>query len=267
MFDYESYLREKLNVINNTRGLGLQIEIANEQAFMKYKSYTPDTIYVVIKKLGTTYMYDVLTQPIQLMIFAEQNQFDKTKALIDEFTNTYNWLSETIAGINGNFTYVKQQYSNAVVVNNFNVVGWGYRTMLYVTGDLAIMENVADVSATINNVVERGKILVDNHEVKPLTFNIAYTMTGNTQPTQQDKIATTMKTQATFSVAMSIQMVSSDFLNKILDITNGTTNGNEEFVFNFSINSKAYNIALKLTSCQITTSPNNIPTIQLGFMR
>ena len=233
MFDYEEYLREKLNQINITRGYNLTIEVASEQAFVKIKTFLPDTIYVMIKKLATTYMYDVLTQPIQLMILAEQNQMETTKKLVDEFTNSYNWLSEIVEGTSGNYTYVKQQYSNAVVINNFNVVGWGYRTMLYITGDLAIMENVCDISATIDNVVKRGSILVDSNEVKPLTFNISYNMTGNTQPIGTERIATTEKTMSTLSIAMSVQMIGSSFVNKVLGIMNGTTSGNELFNFTF----------------------------------
>ena len=267
MFDYESYLREKLNQIRIARGYDLNIEISSEQAFVKIKTYSPKTIYVVIKKLATTYMYDVLTQPIQLMVLAEQNTLDDTKKLIDEFTNSYNWLNEIIEGESGQYTYIKQQYSNAVVLNNFDEVKWGYRSMLYITGDLVIMENVCDVSATINNVVKRGSILVDNNEVKPLTFNLAYQMTGNTQPVGESRIAITEKTMSTISIAMSIQMVGSDFLSKVLNISSGNTNGNELFNFSFTFYNVSFALGLKLSSCQIVTSPNNIPTIQLGFTR
>ena len=64
MFDYEYFLTEKLNTIKLANNWDIDLEISNEQAFAKIKTFLPNTIYVVIKRLATNYQYNVLTMPI-----------------------------------------------------------------------------------------------------------------------------------------------------------------------------------------------------------
>lgn len=258
MFNYENDLELKLKTINTQKQLGLTIEVASEQAFAKQKTFAPNTIYVVVKKLGASMTFEAITQPVQLIIICEQNSLDKTQELLNTFVETYNWQSETqISG--STTTYVKQQYSKPVVMSNFNEVGFGYRSALYVSGTLFLMENVLDVK----------DIYVDGVEIQPLTFNINYSMSGNTQPVRNDKISSTEKNVSTMSISMSIPMTDTDLVRKIIGIMNVNDtnwNGNEVFAFSFNMGlTLTYN--MKLTSAQVITSPNQVPSLSLGFMR
>jgi len=265
-YNYENYLREKLNLINN----GLEeservktIEVADEQVFAKNKTFDPETIYVVIKKLASSISYEAITQPVQCVVLCEQNSLAKTQNILKIFVDTYNWATD-IQTVNNNTTYVKQQHSTPVVLSNFNEVGYGYRSVVYFTTTLYIMENVADVN----------RLYIDNVELKPLAFNITYSMTGNTQPIGNEKIASTVKNVATASIGMTIPLTETILVKKILEIMDGKTSGNTDFAFDFWIGNETgstgkghFSYNMKLISATINTAPNQVPSIQLGFMR
>lgn len=119
------------------------------------------------------------------------------------------------------------------------------------------MEDVADVK----------ELTVDTSEVKPLSFGINYTMSGNTQPVGNSNLATTFKNVASLSITMTIPMKNTILVEKIVKIMNGTSSGNTDFTFYFKINDVEFNnIKLKLTSSQIITAPNQVPSLQLGFI-
>ena len=254
MWDYEYFITEKLNQIKNTNDYDINIEVASEQAFAKIKTFKPNTIYVIIKKLASTLTYNITTQPVQILTIAEQNQLDITKALLESFVNTYNWttdLDET--------TYLKQQYSSPVVLSNFNEVSYGYRSIVYVTGTLYVMENVVDIDT----------LEIDGTEYKPLTFGFSYQMTGNTQAVGTSILAETVKSVATFTVTLSVPLLNDDLCNKVRQIMNGTLSGNTNFLFEITFTTGTANIEtnMKLINAQLQTAPNTAPSLNLSFMR
>ena len=254
MWDYEYFITEKLNQIKNTNDYDINIEVASEQAFAKIKTFKPNTIYVIIKKLASTLTYNITTQPVQILTIAEQNQLDITKALLESFVNTYNWttdLDET--------TYIKQQYSSPVVLSNFNEVSYGYRSIVYVTGTLYVMEDVVDIDT----------LEIDGTEYKPLTFGFSYQMTGNTQAVGTSILAETVKSVATFTVTLSVPLLNDDLCNKVRQIMNGTLSGNTNFLFEITFTTGTANIEtnMKLINAQLQTAPNTAPSLNLSFMR
>lgn len=251
--DYELFLTEKLNIIKLDKNWDVDIEVSSEQAFAKLKTFKPNTIYVIIKKLATDFQYNVLSQPLQIMAISEQNQIDITKELFEIFCGENNWKTEK-----DGTTYVKQQYSMPVVLSNFNEVGFGYRSVVYVSGMLEILENVVDISS----------VKIDGVEYKPISFSIAYQMTGNTQAVGTQRIAVTQKSIATFNVTISVALLDDLFCNKVLDVLNESESGNVDFSFEIAFNNNTtITKDMKLTSAQIITAPNQAPSLQLAFMR
>lgn len=253
-WDYEYFITEKLNTIKNTKGYEVDIEIASEQAFAKIKSFRPNTIYVIIKMLSSTLTYNIKTQPVQILAITEQNQIDITKDLLSTFVDTYNWY----AGLFGT-TYIKQQYSAPVVLSNFNEVASGYRSVIYVTGTLYEMEDVVDIDT----------ITIDSATYKPLSFGISYQMTGNTQAVGTSRIAETMKSIATLTITLSVPLLDDALCDKVRSIMNETQSGNTDFAFSITFTSSDYAITgnYKLINAQVTTAPNQAPSLNLSFMR
>jgi len=259
-YDFETYLLGRLEHIKDTlTGFeDVQIFISEEQNFAKMDELTPDSIYIVIKYLSSSIEYYAETMPIQILVLSEQNSMEKAQMLMSKFTETYNWNV-----IEENNTYIKQQYNSPVVLNNYVEVGYGYRSVLYVTGTLFIMENLVDVK----------DVYIDGYgPYKPLSFNISYSMSTNTQQLPNKYLATSVKTVSTFSIAMAIPMVHLDedreyidLVDRVLSILNDTHDGNESFTIAFTLG-VSFSKTMRLISAQIMTAPNQIPSLQLGFM-
>lgn len=266
-YDFETYLITKLNMIKDDLGLDINIYAAVEQNFAKMEQPSPDDIYIVIKYLSSSIQFDAETMPIQILVLSEQDSLDKAKMLMNKFANDYNWQI-----ITDNGTWIKQQYSSPVVLNNYIEVGHGYRSVLYVSGTLYIMENIVDVK----------NVTIDDKPVTPLSFNVSYSMSTNTQQLANVYIASSVKTVSTFALTMTIPMLESELVDKVLNILKETDNtnntdidvseriqydGNNTFNVSFVCGSVTINKNMKLISAQITTAPNQVPGLQLGFMK
>lgn len=259
-YDFETYLLGRLEHIKDTlTGFeDVQIFISEEQNFAKMDELTPDSIYIVIKYLSSSIEYYAETMPIQILVLSEQNSMEKAQMLMSKFTETYNWNV-----IEENNTYIKQQYNSPVVLNNYVEVGYGYRSVLYVTGTLFIMENLVDVK----DVYIDGS--TDAYKITPLSFNMAYSMSTNTQQLSNKFIATSVKTVSTFSISMMIPMLESNLVTKVVKILKGNEtgfDGDNEFAITFTCGDITLSKTMKLISAQIMTAPNQIPSLQLGFM-
>lgn len=268
-YNFESYLFDKLSRIASELNLGVNVYISEEQNFAKMDELEPDNIYVVIKYLSSSIEYYAETMPIQILVLSEQNSFEKAQMIMNKFANDYNWQLIIDDG-----THIKQQYNSPVVLNNYVEVSYGYRSVLYVTGTLYIMENVIDVT----------DVTIDSEELKPLSFNIAYSMSTNTQQTATAEIASSLKTVSTFAITMTIPMRElkdhPGLITNVMKIINETETGNKAFVLSFkcglydrNTESQTYGQAIaiqktvRLISAQIITAPNQVPSIQLGFMK
>lgn len=250
--DYEVYLLEQLNKVKNSLQMDdIVIEIAEEQSFVKMDKLTPDTIYVVVKYLESDLTWYDKTTPIQLIILSEQDSLDKAKIIFNKFANDKNW--EVI--ISGT-TYMKTQYNSPVVLNNYAEVSFGYRSVLFMSGVLITMENVVDVT----------EVKIDNKDVKPLGFTLSYAMATNTQQKVGEGIASSVKTVSTLSIAMTIPLISCDLVTKVINIINESLFGNDNFTVAFSLGT-AISKNMKLTSAQINTAPDAVPSLNLGFTR
>ena len=263
-YDFETYLITKLNMIKDDLGLDINIYAAVEQNFAKMEQPGPKDIFIVIKYLSSSIQFDAETMPIQILVLSEENSLDKARMLMNKFANDYNWQI-----ITDNSTWIKQQYSSPVVMNNYVEVGHGYRSVLYISGTLYIMENIVDVK----------NVTIDDKPVTPLSFNVSYSMSTNTQQITSDYIASSVKTVSTFALTMTIPMLESELVTKVMKILDeqNTFDGNNSFAISFEcgleqtvneqIVSKPISKTMRLISAQITTAPNQVPGLQLGFMK
>lgn len=268
-YNFEDYLFNKLSRIAVELNTGVNIYISEEQNFAKMNELEPNNVYVVIKYLSSSIEYYAETMPIQILVLSEQNSFEKAQMIMNKFANDNNWQA-----IVDNGTHIKQQYNSPVVLNNYVEVSYGYRSVLYVTGTLYIMENVVDVT----------NVKINNEDLKPLSFNISYSMSTNTQQLPNEEIASSLKTVSTFAVTLTIPMRelkdSPGLITDVMEIIDETTTGNKEFELSFNCGlynrdelSQTYGQAIpiiktmRLTSAQIITAPNQVPSLQLGFMK
>jgi len=252
--NYNNVLRDKINRQKNTLGLDYDFVIDSEQAFMKNKDLKPNTIYVLTRELQNELSVAVNTQPIQILILSEQDKLDIARAFFKKFAEDNNFVP-----FEDGTTWVKQQYTEPVVLSNFNTIAYGYRSVLYMAVTLYIMENVAD----LNN------LYIDSVEYKALTWDLAYSMTPNTQQLATENISSSVKSVSTLSISLTIPLLNSYALvTKVFNIINETNDGNDDFVFTFNLGTTTFTgLKMKLTTAEIGTAINDIPAIRLGFIK
>ena len=277
-WNYETYLKQA--IYNAQRDTGIKdrdgndyiIEVCSEQIFVTKKTLTPNTIYVVFKMLSSTNTLDAVTQPIQLLISCEQNDIQASQVIFSKFVSDNNFKAMSVDG-----TYIKQDYREPVVLSNFNEVQYGYRTLMYISGTLYLMDGLLDISTTdANSKPVRNAFTMTTGEgqsavteiVKPVNFNIAYSMTPNTQPIPPAKLATSVKSIASFAVTFTVPMTDRyEFIKLMAKIINGTESGNSDFTLSFNIGDATFNVPMKLVSSQITTAIDQVPGLQIGLIK
>ena len=268
-FDFETHLTTQLNLIKQDLDIEANLIVASEQIFAKMKEFTPDTIYVVIKYLSSDIQFEAETTPIQLIIVSEQNGLSKAKSILDKFAVDNNWK----VIIDGT-TFVKQQYNSPVVLNNFNETTYGYRSSLYLSGTITVMENVVDVrDFTVDGV---------NISSKLISCSIAYNMQTNTQQVKTQFIANSVKTVSSMVITVIIPMIDSNLVKKIKGVLREDTDGNDNFAISFKLgkdewkegvaHTDANNLSyisktMKCNNISLVTSINQVPSIQIGFIK
>lgn len=386
--------------LKDENGNDFVFEVCTEQAFLK-KQLEPSTIYVVIKYLSTTNTLNAVTQPVQLLVFCEQNQIQASQIIFRKFVESHNFEVIKEPGI-----YVKQDYREPVVLSNFNEVSYGYRTIMYISGTLYIMEGIIDIDdlaigvniispltpAEIterNNCFDEGnttneistpfyvtteklknKVVAENvsaigfyyygtkdgntvplikvngylchqfvitstdcileddqgtageifnfsqtpsltfqflpmgddpdywdsidsgtiggadyykvfpdiitdriyhfsEQVRPIASSLGYSMSPNTQPIPPSKLATSVKSVATFSMSLTVPLTDKyQFIEVVSRIMTGELSGNATFSLTFKLGNTWFtNVGMKLTSVQVMTSINEIPSLQIGLIK
>lgn len=253
--NYNDVLRDQIYALKATYAIDCDFEVDSEQAFLKKKDLKPGTIYVLTRELQNDNAPGVDTQPVQVLILSEQNSLELAKGFFGEFAKTYNFHAATYGGV-----WMKQQYSDPVVLSNFNTVNYGYRSVLYISATLFIMWDVADLK----------NLTVDGNSVLALAFDLSYSMGPNTQQLRDTGlyISRSVKSNATMAITMTVPVQESDLVSKVLGILSEQTDGNDDFTFSFSFGTHAFTgLKFKLTLAEFAASADNIPTIRLGFMR
>ena len=259
MWNYENYKNWLVqNVTNIAQGLNFKdysFEVYNEVDYAKERSLKKKVITIVIKLLPSTIVFTAKVQPIQMLVITEENSLAVANSVFTTFAERFNFAVESSGA-----TYVKHQYSTPTVLSNFNLVGVGYRSVLYINTTLYILEGVMDING----------MTVDGNEIDVLSATIGYTMSGDTQPFGGG-LAVTEKNFATLVMTVNTPCVSNAFTNKCIGIMKGNSaeRGNEVFAFSFNVGTGTqaipFAINMKLVGATISTAINNTPSLQLSF--
>ena len=190
------------------------------------------------------------------MILSESDSLEFARTLFNTFAKDYNWQ---LAQESGTSTYVKQQYSAPVVLSNFQEEGYGFRSTLYMTGTLYIMENVLDFT----------DFKIDAKDIKPLNVTFTYTMTPNAQQLKSstDNISISVKSTSGIGLSFVIPPIYPELVSKCSLIMKGTNTGNEDFAVSFKIGSTEFSYNMKLVSATFVSAPNQIPNMSIGLAK
>lgn len=258
--NFNDILREQLYALNSE----YKIIVDDEQAFIKYKDLEPNTIYVLTRKLQNEIQIGIDSQPVQIYILSEQNSLDDAMNIFSLYAKTYNWKTLIVEN-----DWLKQQYSEPVVMSNFNTIDYGYRSVLYMSSMLYIMHDVVDLK----------ELTIDGESVTAITWDLSYNMSPNTQQLKE-YIAKSVKSTSSLAITITIPSTVSALTEKVIKIMNETDStstdesdslsygGNENFYFDFYLNDYHFeDKVMKLVSADFGTAVNNAPAIRLGFMK
>lgn len=259
MSSYKKWVKNRLVEIKNSLDFNdYNIEVYDEQEYAKKRSIKAKTITVIVKMLPSSLIYQAKTQPIQMLVITEENSISVANSIVTKFCETYNFAVTTEGT-----TYTKHIYSTPAVLSNFNLIGIGMRTVLYVNITLIILENVMD----INQLKVKVGTMEDYLDLLPMSSTIGYTMSGDTQPFDGG-YAQTEKNFATFVMTLNVACIKNDFTEMCIKIMNKTSTdkGNETFTFDFYVGDMHFeNFYMKLVGVSISTAVNNVPSLQLSF--
>lgn len=267
-YNYKIFLLEKLTELQRELNISnFSFTIEEEQDFIKRKDYNPNTIYIVIKYLTDSKQVGASIQPVQLLVLSEQDSLEIAKTLFNRFSDNNNWKTYIESYVDDDNVshniYIKQQYSQPAVLSNFNPVLYGYRSVMYISATLFIMDDYVDIK----------NLKIDGISIEPINFSFQYTMGPNTQQKSSNNLSTSEKSTSSVSFALSIPPIYNILIKKIRNIVKGITTGNETFNISFDLKvgeetldaSEMY-FSAKLSSAVLNTAPNQVPTWQIGFV-
>lgn len=250
--EYKEWLKNRLVEVKDSLDFKQYvIEVYNEQDYAKNRSIKPKTITIIVKFLASTLIFSTKTQPIQMLAISEENSLSVANSILTKFCEQYNF-----AVINDETTYVKHMYSTPVVLSNFNLIGIGLRTVLYINTNLFILEDVMDIN----------DLEIDGNKIDFLSATIGYTMGGDTEPFGND-FASTVKDFATFVMTINIACIKTNFTGKCVKIMSGKSEelGNEDFNVSFTIGELPFSFTMKLVGATLSTAVNNVPSLQISL--
>ena len=257
-YNYEDFLGNALSRLSVK--YNIDIVVSSEQEFIELEK-KPNTLYIVYKLIGGDNSTFFKTIPTQIFAMSEENSLEITKNLLSEFSELYNFYAEVSGDV-----FVKHSYNQPVVLSNFNEVQVGYRSVLYVSGVLNVMENIYSLSTTIDNVKSDNCIAINGEAIRVLSISFNYSMTPDSQAIQSYEISRSEKSISTLSIAFIIPITDKTFVKDCLKILNESKSGNTDFVVKFDYGPVNFKKTLKIISLQITDAPDKVGTIQIGMM-
>lgn len=259
-WNYKNWLKEKIAFICQDLGISdLRFDIVDEQEYAKINYYSPETIYIVIKKYNANVEYKTTIQPIQILVLSEEFSLESITMILNKFVNDYQYHITDIKNENNSYTYIKHVYQKPAVMTNFIEVGAGRRSVLYIPVTLTILEDNISLIRDLKVRVGNGEF----ESIKALSLSIAYNMQGNTQQLPSKHLSETVKSVAITSLSFTVQAISdSNFIENVLEVMFGNISGNISYTFELTGNKT---IVMKLNNVTYSDAPDSAPSLQLGF--
>ncbi len=252
---------------------GYSIEISSELAYAKKITFTPKTIYIAIKFLEANVYFEQTNLPVIIDILAEQNSFEVARTLIMSFIATYNLTNDK----EGN---ILQRYDTPVVLNNFNEIGNGFRTLFSCRGGFLISLNnnpIVNIDYIWETKESDDKIISHTESIKPLVSNWHLANQLDSQGFFETKNLTNSIAQV-FSFVINFvvyQFSNSHLFNVMLGMLNGDDDVDGDINYNFNDtvfnmvitfkNGKSINKNMKFVRMNASQPIDGLPTDEYSF--
>lgn len=222
-----------------------KIVLSNEQQFVKERHQEHNYIFLVVKFLEGTKDNGQLQQPILINAIGENNAVDVCQRLLHEYSQTY---SVSYPAVDMDEFVIKQSYSTPMVMQNFNNVNDGYRSLFYMSGTFFVSSNV--------NLIKKISWLNDENIEEDIPFiNASLHYAAQIDPRSQYGSNDFNKSTAlirTLSLNVSIYNTTSNFNKKVLSVMFGGSS--VDTTFTFTITYKDENIGAKVVTMRLVNA-------------
>lgn len=310
MIDYKLYLKNELYDIFSDLGIeeNYSVVVENERIFLEQKEednfyLDPHTIYVVIKYLRGQYYVDSTEIPIVIYALGENDSLDIVKMVFNIFGQKNNLKTTNINYYDNNgiekIVPIKQTFTTPTISDNFLQMGYGYRTMVTMSGNISIFLESNDIEKLEYVMFDEN----DNpilHSIELYSGTLTYVMQPDGQPSMNKKFVSsefktahcTMNLQLPFYNELSEEeIVCNEFYFKILkslsiekenddnyyedeqetkllylDYNGLNKASSEPYYFKITLKSGfVLRYKMVLFNCSITTNKGGLPIFSLNF--
>ena len=251
--------------------------ICDEQIFAQQRQLTPKTIYIVVKFGNASFDFGQSLMPITINAVSEQNAVDICQKLLFDLATTYTQQEPgniTEWETNDSTDYVKQLWNTPNVINNFNEINIGFRSLMYMTGTVLIGHNSSPIVELIYNKDATDGSEVPLHQYM-ITFADSYDMSPDTQAFYStDGIGRTAAKTASYGFSITLFKVDNEFMRKCRAIKRGNlTDAPDGISSKFSISMRdkdeeqVWTAEYCLVNMTIQQNKGDLPTVALTFVR
>lgn len=250
--DICNWLRNRLIEINKNLEFNLTFEVYEEQNYIK-PNLDKNKISVAIKQLSSVRVYETLVQPIQIMVLSEENSLMYARLVFEKLSEMYNYFQ-----VKESNNAIKFNISNPAVLQNYNVIGSGLRSVLYVSMSLVILENISDLE----------ELKIDGENIKFISSNLGYGASFDTVQKPTKEIAESRKVGGSFNMNIALSCTNTNFITKCLKVMFGDTTVNPYVTANtIKIgNVTSSGKVLQIQSVSFGAAINDVPTLLVGLV-
>ena len=198
------------------------VEICDEQIFAKKKDVSPNHIYIVVKFGTASFDFGQALMPVTINAVSEQNKLDVCQKLLFDLATIYT-QSPPIEGSDFPETdYVKQIWNTPNVINNFNEINVGFRSLFYMTGTILIGHNSSPIEELWFNLGEEDAVPIHQYMI---TFSDSFDVYPDTQAFYTTNgIGKTEAKTASYAFSITLFKTNNVFMNLCKAIKRGDLN-------------------------------------------
>lgn len=241
---------------------GYEIILSREQQFVKDKERKKGAIYIVVKFLPATLNFGQTVVPITITAVSEHNKLEVAQKLLLEFAQTYNLKTSDDGEI-------KQTYTSPSVLSNFNDIGYGFRSLMYMSGTFLISENSNPITKL------RWSNGGEYEDIEILSYQDSFDIQLDSQAfSDSDNITRSVGKIGTFTMSFTTYMTETAFLNDInavvmSDLKRMPKGVNSTFTFYIERRngSKMAGVDFKLVNATNQQNIGELPVISLTFTK
>lgn len=259
------------------------VEICDEQIFAKKKDISPNHIYIVVKFGTASFDFGQALMPVTINAVSEQNKLEVCQKLLFDLATEYTQKAPIEGSDFPESDYVKQIWNTPNVINNFNEINIGFRSLFYMTGVVLIGHDSSPITDLIYNKGQSDEFELHKYMI---TFSDSFDVYPDTQAFYSTNgIGKTASKTASYAFSVTLFKVNKPFLSLCRAIKRGDLTGapngisskfsismldKDEITVNPSTGEETKNYFTAdycLVNMTIQQNKGDLPTVALTFAR